>query len=624
MRYLRIGLSVLAVLLLVVLYNWRSYRGFGTQEAMDSAQLARNIAEGNGFRTQFIRPLSLYVLKKYNQQKLGPSAPGKLRDDGELKTAHPELINQPELKTAHPISHPDLINPPLYPAVLASLMKVGSWFENVPFLRVLSFRFPVDTTHVFWSHAGLFLRYQPEFLITMFNQCLFFLVIASVFFLARRLFEARVAWLAAILVLGTNLLWRFSISGLSTMLLLLIFMGLAWCIVLLEEETREPRWHPVGVFILSIGAGLLVGLGGLTRYSFGLLVLPVLGFVLLTTGRQRWALGLATLLAFTVVFAPWTIRNYTVCGNAFGIAGYSLLETSPAFAEHRLERSLEPDLKLSFMAKMNVARLKLMANSRNMVQEDLPRLGGSWVSAFFVVGLLAPFKNPAIRRLRYFLVGSLAVLAVTQAMGRTQLSEDSPEINAENLLVLVGPLVAMYGVSYFYFLFDQIYFPFRELRYGALGLFAAVACLPLILTFLPPKAFPVVFPPYYPPSIQQMAGWTGQTELLMSDVPWAVAWYGDRQCLWLTLDTKDDFFQVHDYQKPIALAYLTSVTMDSRLSLELGEQTWGRFILNGVVNNKIPDTFPLRRMRGMQPPPQVVLADWDRWRRSGDQAVPNQ
>ncbi len=40
-------------------------------------------------------------------------------------------------------------------------------------------------------------------------------------------------------MLGTELLWRFSVSGLSTMLLLVIFIGLAWCLVLLEQEGGE-------------------------------------------------------------------------------------------------------------------------------------------------------------------------------------------------------------------------------------------------------------------------------------------------------------------------------------------------------------------------------------------------
>ena len=52
-----------------VIYNLHAYRNFATQEAMDSAQLARNMAEGNGYTTLFIRPFSLYLVQSHSQAK---------------------------------------------------------------------------------------------------------------------------------------------------------------------------------------------------------------------------------------------------------------------------------------------------------------------------------------------------------------------------------------------------------------------------------------------------------------------------------------------------------------------------------------------------------------------------
>src|ERR1051326_7695213 len=114
----------------------------------------------------------------------------------------------------------------------------------------------------------------------------------------------------------------------------------------------------------------------------------------------------------------------------FGTASYAVLENSGPFPEYRLERSLEPEL-----AQVNLAGLikrKLVSNTRQILQNDLPRLTGTWVSGFFLTGLLVAFKSPSLRRLRYFLVITLLVTVVVQALGRTQLSEDSPDINSEN------------------------------------------------------------------------------------------------------------------------------------------------------------------------------------------------
>ena len=112
------------------------------------------------------------------------------------------------------------------------------------------------------------------------------------------------------------------------------------------------------------------------------------------------------------------------------------------------------------------------------------------------------FRSAAIRRMRYFLLMCLAVFIVVQALGRTQLSEESPEINSENLLVLLAPLVFIYGVSFFFTFLEQVKWPVSQLRYAAIVLFAGLCCLPMIFTLLPPKTVPIAYPPYYPPDIQ--------------------------------------------------------------------------------------------------------------------------
>jgi hypothetical protein len=149
--------------------------GFG--EAMDSAQVARNLSKGKGYTTLFIRPFSIHLVKARNEAKHGTPLPGGSTDDARLKEMHP-----------------DLANPPVYPCVLAGLMKV------------LPFKYAVDRTHPFWSVPAIrptpenprqFWRYEPDFLIGLFNQILFFAVIVLTFFLTRRLFDSIVAWTSA-------------------------------------------------------------------------------------------------------------------------------------------------------------------------------------------------------------------------------------------------------------------------------------------------------------------------------------------------------------------------------------------------------------------------------------------
>jgi hypothetical protein len=586
-RYLRFLVLGLAVVGLALVYNLRAYRNLATQEAMDSAQLARNIAEGNGYTTLFIRPFSLYLVKSHNEAKQA-AAPATTNLDFALIKSHP---------------HPDLANPPVYPVVLAGLMTVRS------------FRYPVELMKPFWSDNSHFWRYQPDFQIAVFNEVLLLVVVVLTFFLARKLFDANVAWLAALLTIGCELLWRFSVSGLSTLLLMFIFLGLTWCALRIEEVAREPQPRSTRLLGLALASGVLTGVGALTRYAFGWTIIPVALFLFFFSGQRRVLHTLTALGAFVVVLIPWVIRNYAVSGTPFGTAGFAIVEGTGLFPRFQLERSVHPDLTHALWLKLYV--MKLLGNAHDILANDLPKLGGSWASILFLAGLLLGFRGMAARRMRYFLLMCLGTFIVVQALGRTQLSDESPELNSENLLVLLVPLVFCYGVSFFFTFLGQMKLAVLQLRYAVIAVFAALSCLPMIFMLLSPKASPVVYPPYYPPDIQNTAGWMKENELMMSDVPWAVAWYGRHQCVWLTLNAQDDFFAINDYVKPVQALYLTPETMDGKFVSDLvrsGEHSWGSFIVSGVLQNQIPQGFPLRNAPTGFLPDRLFLTDRERWK----------
>ena len=98
--WIRVGSLLLLLISVTVLYDLREARNFSNPEAMDVAQVARNLSEGHGFSTHFIRPASV-GLQMERAMKKGESPTVALRQ-----------------------SHPDISNPPLYPALLAVMMKV--------------------------------------------------------------------------------------------------------------------------------------------------------------------------------------------------------------------------------------------------------------------------------------------------------------------------------------------------------------------------------------------------------------------------------------------------------------------------------------------------------------------
>ena len=591
-RRSRAILAFVFMLLVGGIYTLCNYHNFKNPEAMDAAQLARNLAEGKGYTTLFIRPLSLYLVGQKNQLTESPAPAGQLPDYDRLRTAHP-----------------DISNPPVYPMFLAGLMKV------------IHFDYATMSHQRFWSHNGHFWRYQPDFVIALANEAVFLVVVALTFFWARRLFDTGIAWLAAGVLFGSEVLWKFNVSGLSTTLLMLIFMGLVWCLTLWEEKLEDPRARARTLFVLAAAAGLLVGVGGLTRYALGFLIIPVVVFFLILGGSRRVIFGSLAFIAFAVVMAPWLMRNYAISGTAFGTATYTAMESTSVFPGDRLQRSLSPDLRFI----LSVMWAKWFSNSRLLLPSVISSLGGGWIAGFFFAGLLVSFRKGVIRRLRFFTLAALALLFLVQGFARTQLSVETPEINSENLVVLLVPLVVVYGASFFFLLLDQIAPPGHTARYLVIGLFGLFACLPMLLSLLPPWSGPVAYPPYHPPVIQQSAGWLKDDELMMSDIPWGVAWYGHRQSVWLTLNatpdpnnptSQENFFTIDYYRKRISALYLTPETLDSRFVtdwIRAGEQSWGEFIINTIVRNEVPPDFPLRQMPNGYLPEQLFLSDWKRW-----------
>jgi hypothetical protein len=564
-KVIKVAVAVLGFVALAGLFDALAYQSFSSEEAMETAQLARNLARGKGYTTQTIRPLSIYLLRRQ-------APPGQAAG----------VLNRPV---------PDLTTPPVYPVLLAALMAV------------LPFDF---TATQYWEFA-------PERWIAVFNQVLFFVAALLLFRIGRRLFDARVAWLSSVLFAGSNLYWKFTISGLSTLWLLVVFLSAVLCLVRLQERSRAGRVGLASV-VLAASSGVLMGVGGLTRYAFGWMIIPVLLFIGWIAPRAQARLCCAAAAAaFLIVMGPWIARNEVVSGTCFGTAQYDVLQQTPPFQEDTLERSLDPDGGFRRVGPLDVVD-KMIINAREMWRTDLPRLGGNWVSAFFLVGLFIPFRNPALGQVRVFLLCSMALLFVAQAAAQTYLTGDSPDINSENLLALLAPLVFVYGVALFYTLVDQLNLVALDARGAVVGGFILVMCGPLLMSFMVGHR-PPPHTPYSPLHIRRVGWLMRPAEFMVSDIPGAVAWYGDRQCGWLPLDDDQEFYQFNRL-KPIKAVYLTQRTTNSRFlsQMMLDPKSWGHFVVECEAHGEVPSGFPLTKALAGFLPDQMLVSDQARWR----------
>ena len=564
-RVMKALLFALGLIVLVGVYDRKCLKNFNTEEAMDSAQLGRNIAEGRGYTTSFIRPFSIFLLQRKAQASGGTIAgigPGATRMNN---------------------NHPDLANPPVYPMFLAGLMKT------------LKFKYEVVTNKTFWSSGGFFRHYQPELLIALANQGLLIIAGFLTFYIARKLFDRAAAWLSMLLVFGSGLLWQFSVSGLSTMLLIDIFLLLVIVLLKFEEGTTQPEGlGPSNLpLVCSAALGLIIGVGMLTRYSFGWLLIPLIIYFCLFGGTRRIMYVFVAGCAFALVVMPWILRNWHVSGTCFGIPGYAVAEGTIFFQGTQLENSTHPSLNGLFRVAPYL--LKFRANLHQIMNGEIMSFTSNWSLMLFFCGLMLGFRSQTAKRLRYFVMGCLVTFVFVEALGRTHLSDDVPVLNSENLLVILAPLTFMYGAVFFLIFTDQIKVPMEALRYVIRAGVIVLSALTFLSHGWSPTANVLAYPPYHPPDIQRVASIMGKDDLIMSDIPWAVAWYGRHECVSLALNPKDEFAQF-DYIKPVNALYITSKSAKIDLMNDYDPKeadSWTHFVVDAVVKNSVPVKFPL-------------------------------
>ena len=175
------------------------FKGLANEKAMEQAEIAREIARGNGFTTKMIRPAA---------------------------------IRQFERSTGtFPIDHtPDTYHAPLNPWINAMIFKALDLYNDQA--KRYSEKHEYFERYTFDNAMTAKLVVYSYDRIIAFTQMIFFLLSVVVgFFTARRLFDDRLAVLGSWLLLLCERFWDFAIAGMPQMLLLFLFSCAAYTLV---------------------------------------------------------------------------------------------------------------------------------------------------------------------------------------------------------------------------------------------------------------------------------------------------------------------------------------------------------------------------------------------------------
>ena len=512
------------------LFLFFNFRGLDSETAMDQAQVGRQIAAGAGYTTLYIRPMAMW-------QFLG----------------HQEKLPEGLL--------PDTYNFPLNPVMNAVLLRpIKRWW-------------PMQPTDVV---------YIGDRVIAAAGIALLFASVFVTFFLVRRLFDSKIAWMTVGLVFLSDMMWRFSVSGLPQMLMLFFFsvaLHLLYSAVEAREENRLARQ-----MLALAGVAFLLALMTLTSPLASWIFL---GFTLSVFAwfRQRVLSGLLVIVIFSLIVSPWLVRNYLVCGNPFGLAMFSVLDGTSG-SELSFMSNLQPDLRA-----FGMVRAKLRAGFSNQFENFFSFLGYSIVAAAFFFSLLHIYKRGTTNMFRW----GLALMWLCAAFGMVVFTPRG-QISPNQLHVLFLPLFIAYGLAFLIVLWNRLNLRFEPAKIAFLTLIFLVSALPLAINLLTQSHSRVNWPPYVPPFINSISNWMEPGEILVTDMPWAVAWYGGRPTLLLPATSKQ-FITIHDYQYlggPLNGLYLTPVSGNRPFLSQIAKgefREWAPFIMRTADLTNFPLKF---------------------------------
>ncbi len=508
---IRRSLFFLTLIILTLGNLFVLFRGLNSPQAMDQAQMAREIARGNGFTTQMIRPVAYYQAQKV--------AAGSVAFKGFQDTYHS----------------------PLNPLLNAAVLKlIGADAPDAWPMKASEMVHPLD--RVIATVSTLF----------------FLMAIGVNYLLISRIFDAKIAGVCAILMLFCETMWDYSLSGLPQMLMLLLFSCGIYFVYRAVEAASEGRIAMTPAVIAGVFFTLLALTHWMTVWiALGYIIFAAVAF------RPRGIVAISILAILIIPAAFVMVRNQSISGSPFGTAFLTLYNGLGNGSEAAVMRN--PDLEAEPLVLDGLIG-KVLRTTLLQATDIIPFLGGIVIAPLFFIALLHPFKRASIASFRWCIL----LMWISAAFGLAFFGISKNELDPNQIHLLFAPIMTAYGLAFISILWSRLEFVVSTpiLRNVHHVVIVAICALPLLLA-LPPKVRVGMtlrdrggvphWPPYWAPALNSkkagLKGWITKDQIVFSDQPWAVAWYADRISIWLP-PTRKGFEDLEtiaaDLQTPVA------------------------------------------------------------------------
>jgi len=396
---------------------------------------------------------------------------------------------------------PEILHAPLYPLLL------GMVFEILP---------------------------ESDEVVAGVSACFFIATFMLIYLLASKVFDRGAGILAAVLFALNALALGYAVSGLHVTLWAFLLTLVVYLLYTNRGSSRR-----------SLAAGAVLGLCWLTEYMTLALIVPALAAAYYAHSESRrrhlgwFAAGLIAIMI------PWWVRNLLVARDPFfTLERYLIAMFTGAHPGHSLFRAADPSALNLWQLLAAEPRQVLMKAILGLASgyRTIPPLVGLYVVGFFVVAMMRPLAAPRQNLVRKVALLLLVFLGVVGAVHNP---------SAELFFVLV-PLIVALCAGYFMILARE-WIPALRWRAGAVAVFVAISAYPALVSWALPQPKAISSRR----NLEHLQQALPEKAVVVTDAPWAVAWYAKRAAVWLPLEPKD--FEAVDRKIGIDAIYLSTL-----------------------------------------------------------------
>lgn len=472
---------------LCVFELFMNFRGLSAPAAMDQAQIARQIARGEGFTSKCMRPLDIAA-----------KAPKRTK---KVDFNHFEDTNYA----------------PLHTYALSAAIAAGGYdkFEDK--------RMDSEVSNI----------YAGDRWVAGVSMLFFVTSLVLAYFLFASLFDEVLASTVVAFMGLSQLMLQYAVSGLAQPMIMTLALCVGCCIVTAIRAHHADKPVKSGIFVCL--AMLLSMAMAMSSY---ICICAAIGLIIFCAFYFR-PLGLYAVIGTLMLMIAVALPIYIDLEHMGGFLPRLLHSVYFSFGSDTgsLLMRATSDNTITFNSTDFFMRLfGYMFGQCGTLFHDM---GGIIVTPFFFLALFNRYKKPAVEGLKWAVFSMWLGVSLGLA-----LFNEPGEISPTQMTIVFAPFFAAYGTALVFNFLARMQLGANFGAYRALSIVAMLVISSGAFMFeLPGQIhFGILtsargiphFPPYYPAALNgKLHDCTNADDIIVTDQPWAVAWYADRKAVWM-------------------------------------------------------------------------------------------